>query len=247
MTDAPKTISILIPVFNEARTLGEILRRVRAADTSGLTREIILVDDASTDGTGDIMKKLTGAKDLKIFSHPHNRGKGAAIRTAIEHAWRHSADSRRRPRIRPSGTRSCSSRFSTAEPMSWPLALPAARIAFLLFWPMASGFLTLLSTCSAISTSPTWKLATKSSAAMRPGHEINLRHDSALSWAARNWRPYRFYEAGISYSAAIIPKARRSAGRDTASPHSGLFSVPIFDQARACWARFEGPALALEE
>jgi len=86
MTDPLRTLSILIPVFNEVRTLEEILRRVRDADTRGLTKEIILVDDASTDGTGDILKKLTGAKDLKIFSHSHNRGKGAAIRTAIEHA-----------------------------------------------------------------------------------------------------------------------------------------------------------------
>jgi glycosyltransferase involved in cell wall biosynthesis len=81
-----KTVSILIPVFNEARTLEEILQRVRAADSSGLAKEIILVDDASTDGTGAILKKLTGDKDLKIFFHPFNRGKGAAIRTAIEHA-----------------------------------------------------------------------------------------------------------------------------------------------------------------
>jgi len=83
MADAFKTVSILIPVFNEVRTLEEIVRRVRAAETTGLTKEIILVDDASTDGTADILKNLS---DVKVYSHPLNRGKGAAIRTAIEHA-----------------------------------------------------------------------------------------------------------------------------------------------------------------
>ena len=79
-------ISILIPVFNEIQTIEEILRRVRAADTSGLVKEIVLVDDASTDGTAEILKRLTGAADIKFFSHSVNRGKGAAIRTCLQHA-----------------------------------------------------------------------------------------------------------------------------------------------------------------
>jgi len=80
------TISILIPVFNEVKTIEEIIARVRAADTCGLTKEIILVDDASTDGSAEIFKRLAYAADLKCFSHPVNRGKGAAIRTCLEHA-----------------------------------------------------------------------------------------------------------------------------------------------------------------
>jgi glycosyltransferase involved in cell wall biosynthesis len=86
MADTPKKISILIPVFNEALTLEEIVRRVRAADTAGLAKEIILVDDASTDGSVEILKKLAGNSEVKVFSHPFNRGKGAAVRTALEHA-----------------------------------------------------------------------------------------------------------------------------------------------------------------
>ena len=80
------SISILIPVFNEVQTVEEIIRRVRAADTGTLTKEIILVDDASTDGTSDILKRFTGTPGLKLFSHPVNRGKGAAIRTCLQHA-----------------------------------------------------------------------------------------------------------------------------------------------------------------
>ena len=80
------TISILIPVFNEVKTIEAIIARVRVADTCGLTKEIILVDDASTDGSAEIFKRLAHAADLKCFSHPVNRGKGAAIRTCLEHA-----------------------------------------------------------------------------------------------------------------------------------------------------------------
>ena len=58
MGDTFQRLSILIPVFNEAGTVDEILRRVRAADSCGLEKEIILVDDASTDGTSDVLKKL---------------------------------------------------------------------------------------------------------------------------------------------------------------------------------------------
>ena len=86
MSEKFHSISILIPVFNEVKTIEEIIRRVRTADTGVLAKEIILVDDASTDGTAEILKRLTGATDIKCFSHPLNRGKGAAIRTCLQHA-----------------------------------------------------------------------------------------------------------------------------------------------------------------
>jgi glycosyltransferase involved in cell wall biosynthesis len=85
MGDTFQRLSILIPVFNEANTIEELVRRVRAADSCGLGKEIILVDDASTDGTSEALKRIH--KDgVKILSHPFNRGKGAAVRTALEQA-----------------------------------------------------------------------------------------------------------------------------------------------------------------
>jgi glycosyltransferase involved in cell wall biosynthesis len=81
-----KRLSILIPVFNEVQTVEEIIRRVRATDSCGLEREIVVVDDASTDGTGDLLKKIQHAGGVKVVSHPYNRGKGAALRTALEQA-----------------------------------------------------------------------------------------------------------------------------------------------------------------
>ncbi len=77
-------LSVVIPIYNEVHTLEEILERVRAVD---IRKELILVDDGSTDGTRDLLRdKITGrSPDVKVFMHESNRGKGAAIRTAIEH------------------------------------------------------------------------------------------------------------------------------------------------------------------
>lgn len=78
-----KKLSIIIPVFNEERTLEEIVRRVQDAPFP-LEKEILIVDDASIDGTGAILERLEGG-NVRVFRHPVNRGKGAAIRTAQPH------------------------------------------------------------------------------------------------------------------------------------------------------------------
>jgi glycosyltransferase involved in cell wall biosynthesis len=77
-------LSVLIPVFNEAATIDEIVRRVAAAP---YPKEIILVDDASTDGTRWKLEGLARSRsDLIVRTHERNRGKGAAVRTALEAA-----------------------------------------------------------------------------------------------------------------------------------------------------------------
>ncbi|MFC1808250.1 glycosyltransferase family 2 protein [Candidatus Omnitrophota bacterium] len=75
-------ISILMPVYNERGTIEEIIRRVNEVD---IDKEIIIVDDGSTDGTREILKSMESDKDLKIHYLEHNRGKGAAVREAIKH------------------------------------------------------------------------------------------------------------------------------------------------------------------
>ncbi|NUQ82313.1 MAG: glycosyltransferase family 2 protein [Bacteroidetes bacterium] len=79
------SISIIVPVFNEARTIRQVIERIRAADTCGLEKDIILVDDASTDETPVILASLND-RSIRIFTHQKNRGKGAAIRTGISQA-----------------------------------------------------------------------------------------------------------------------------------------------------------------
>ena len=83
MSPMAKTLSILIPVFNEKDTVMELLRRVEAAPVDA-AKQIIIVDDGSTDGTREILKDL-GAR-AKVILHESNRGKGAALRTALSHA-----------------------------------------------------------------------------------------------------------------------------------------------------------------
>jgi glycosyltransferase involved in cell wall biosynthesis len=79
----PRLVSILVPCYNEAAHVAEVIAKVRAADVCGLEREIVAVDDGSTDGT---LAALRGIGGIKVLEHARNRGKGAALRTALEAA-----------------------------------------------------------------------------------------------------------------------------------------------------------------
>jgi glycosyltransferase involved in cell wall biosynthesis len=78
-----RKLSVIIPVFNEAKTLEEIVRRVQAAPFP-LEKELVIVNDASTDGTREILTRMNGG-NIRVFHHDRNQGKGAAIRTAQAH------------------------------------------------------------------------------------------------------------------------------------------------------------------
>ena len=79
-------LSIIMSVYNERETLREILSQVRAVDLAGVDKEIVAVDDGSTDGSRDILAQEAAVGDLQVFYHDVNQGKGAGIRTGIEHA-----------------------------------------------------------------------------------------------------------------------------------------------------------------
>lgn len=77
-------ISVIIPCYNEAATLPAILAQVEAVD---LDKEIIIIDDHSTDETQAILAELARARPyLTVIRHPQNRGKGAAVRSGLAHA-----------------------------------------------------------------------------------------------------------------------------------------------------------------
>ncbi|MBI2162972.1 MAG: glycosyltransferase family 2 protein [candidate division NC10 bacterium] len=76
-----------MPVFNEVRTIREILEQVDTADAAGLVKDLIIVDDGSTDGTRERLQQLDGLKTpFRVLFHAQNMGKGAALRTALTYA-----------------------------------------------------------------------------------------------------------------------------------------------------------------
>ena len=235
MTDTVKAISILIPVFNEARALEEILHRVRAADIGGLTKEIILVDDASTDDTRSIIKKLSGAQDLKIFSHSWNRGKGAAIRTAIEHATGdvlliQDADLEYDPSDYPLLLKPI---LDGRADVVYGSRFTGGTHRVLLFWHyMANRLLTLLSNmlCNLnLSDMETGYKAFRRRcidgielSSNRFGIEVELTFKLAR-------RRYRFYETGINYSGRDYSEGKKIGWKDGVAALWFIFRYRFFD------------------
>ena len=76
-------LSIVIPVYNEKKTILQVVEEIKNLDLSGLEKEIIIVDDCSTDGTRDLLADLSG---VVVCLQDKNRGKGAAVKTGLQKA-----------------------------------------------------------------------------------------------------------------------------------------------------------------
>ncbi len=76
-------LSVIIPVYNEVKTITEVVARVQAQPYE---KEIIIVDDCSTDGTRELLQTTEWSPNVQIYFHEKNRGKGAGIRTALTYA-----------------------------------------------------------------------------------------------------------------------------------------------------------------
>lgn len=77
-------LSIIIPVYNEGKTIDEIMRQIQKV--RGFEKEIIVVDDCSTDSTPTVLQRFKGSKGVLIIRHEKNQGKGASIRTGVAEA-----------------------------------------------------------------------------------------------------------------------------------------------------------------
>lgn len=78
-----KTLSIIIPVYNEPNTIGQVIDYVKSVDIGPYTKEIIVVDDGSTDGTADVVRART---DVQTILLEKNKGKGGALKEGIKKA-----------------------------------------------------------------------------------------------------------------------------------------------------------------
>lgn len=82
-------LSIIIPVYNEEKTIAAVLKKVMTVKFQSIVKEIIVVDDGSTDTTASVISKIhpsAGGSNFKFIKHKKNQGKGAAVRTGIKKA-----------------------------------------------------------------------------------------------------------------------------------------------------------------
>jgi glycosyltransferase involved in cell wall biosynthesis len=79
-------LSVIMPVYNERQTIREIVRRVLAADLPTLDRELLIIDDGSTDGTRGIIAEMDGRDGIRVLLQHRNLGKGAAVAWGVREA-----------------------------------------------------------------------------------------------------------------------------------------------------------------
>jgi len=86
MPDNTQSLTILMPVFNERATLERAVTDALEAELPVAERQVVIVDDGSTDGSRELLRDTTWPANVEVVYHDRNRGKGAAIRTGLEHA-----------------------------------------------------------------------------------------------------------------------------------------------------------------
>ena len=211
-------LSVVMPVYNESKTIREIIKNVIGVD---LDKELIIVDDYSTDGTRDILKSMDGNNNIHICYHEKNMGKGAALRTGFKNVTGdiviiQDADLEYNPKeyhrlIKPilDGKADVvyGSRFITTE---------ERRILF--FWhSLGNSFLTLLSNMATnlnLSDMETCYKIFKVNVVKNIQIEEDRFGFEPEITAKIAKRKYRIYEVGISYSGRDYSEGKKIGWKD---------------------------------
>jgi glycosyltransferase involved in cell wall biosynthesis len=229
-----RTLSILVPVYNEEYYIEQILEEVLSASLpEGMDREVIVVDDASTDGTREMLREFAARhRQVQVFSHEKNQGKGAAIRTAVSKATGEviviqDADLEYNPQeyekllapiLRGEADAVYGSRF---------LASPYRRVLY--FWhSLGNRFLTMLSNCftdlNLTDMETCYKMVRASILKTMPLRSNRFGIEPELT-AKLAKRGCRIYEVPISYRGRTYEEGKKITWRDGLK---ALFTILYF-------------------
>ena len=226
-------LSVIMPVYNEVETIAEIVRRVRAVDLAvpvgygpqngthvHFEREVVIVDDGSTDGTRDILRTLSDEPDIIVIFHEQNQGKGGAVRTGLQHATGdvlliQDADLEYDPRDYPS--------------LLQPITEGRAHVVYgsrfrggptkaMFFWHMLGNrFLTLVTNIlynTILTDMETgYKVFTRQVADQLQLQALGWGFDPEITAQILN-RGYRIYEVPISYTGREFEEGKKISWRD---------------------------------
>lgn len=217
-------LSVVVPVFNEVKTIGQVLAAVLAVE---LETEIIVVDDFSTDGTREYLASFdTGDRRLRVLSHDRNRGKGAALRTGFaaatgQYVLIQDADLEYDPREYPKLLKPLIE--DKADVVYGSRFIGSDNHRVLYFWhSVGNRVLSLVSNmCTNLNMTDIetcYKVFRRDVL-----HEITLREDrfgfepevtAKIAHFRENGEPLRIYEVGISYHGRTYEEGKKIGWRD---------------------------------
>jgi glycosyltransferase involved in cell wall biosynthesis len=229
-------LSVLIPVYNEARTLRTIIRRVLASPVS-LPMELVCVDDGSSDGSPEILDALAAADPrIRVFRQPHNMGKGAAIIAAIRHmrgdiGLIQDADLEYDPADYPALVAPILE--GKADAVFGSRFASASQRKILLYWHgVANHFLTwltnILNDINLTDMETCYKAVRGDILKQTPLHSHRFGIEPELTTKLARWN-IRLYEVPISYHGRTVAEGKKIGWKDAVSAVWTLLKYRFID------------------